>query len=301
MPVPQVPWRWKVTTSAWECFQHHRNASVKPSNKAKLDVIKCRVGCWRMCVLWNFHQVTLCYTSSTMIHVFSYFLMHFLCPNKSKSSQTLPHYNLSALHTTHQGSTLSPSSCKQELESSNHQVGESQPLEHARNAQVIPGHWKTHVQCGKGEDMNSFEKMKANPGQGKPRCTAHAGTRDTSALPPPFLQIITLGKSPLRWHMVVGTGVKQRELCQPPTGRDAFYQPCFTSACFKTQQSSKPACVSWLATSDGKTRHIDRNVAFNGAELNSIKLPLVQLVSTARLTPWLLIGPAKEAGTTVAE
>lgn len=36
--------------------KHHQNGSVKSSNKAKLDVIKCRVGHWRVHAPWGFHQ-----------------------------------------------------------------------------------------------------------------------------------------------------------------------------------------------------------------------------------------------------
>lgn len=106
-----------------------------------------------------------------------------------KQEQRLPNpapvsVQLSSPHITHPGPTIS--SCKQEFKSSNHQVCESQPLEHAWNTQIIPGHWKTCKQCGREADIGSVVNTKVVLLQGELRSTAPAGTRDTSPLPSQF-------------------------------------------------------------------------------------------------------------------
>lgn len=133
--------------------KHHQNGSVKSSNKAKLDVIKCRVGHWRVHAPWGFHQAMPC-NASEMLHFL--FLVCSLYLNEKKSFQTLwIQYHLSPPPVTHQGPTVSPSSCKQEFKSSNHQVRQTQPLQHSRDAQIFPGHWKTCMQHERGADTGS--------------------------------------------------------------------------------------------------------------------------------------------------
>lgn len=105
---------------------------------------------------------------------------------------------LSSPHVTHPGPTIS--SCKQEFKSSNHQVCESQPLEHPWNTQIIPGHWKTCKQCERGADTGSLVNTKVTLLQGELRSAARPLCH------PNFLYIIILGKS-LTQSTVVDTRV----------------------------------------------------------------------------------------------
>lgn len=128
-----------------------------------------------------------CTTHQTRWYIlFSCCFSFFFLP---KQEQRLPNpapvsVQLSSPHITHPGPTIS--SCKQEFKSSNHQVCESQPLEHAWNTQIIPGHWKTCKQCGREADIGSVVNTKVILLQGELRSTAPAGTRDTSPLPSHF-------------------------------------------------------------------------------------------------------------------
>lgn len=116
-----------------------------------------------------------------------------------KQEQRLPNpapvsVQLSSPHITHPGPTIS--SCKQKFKSSNHQVCESQPLEHPWNTQIIPGHWKTCKQCGRGADTGSAVNTKVTLLQGELR-SLHLWVQGTPPLcHPNFLYIKILGKSP---------------------------------------------------------------------------------------------------------
>lgn len=187
MPLPGLPWQWK---SHQKClgmpvFKHHLNGLVKSSNTVKLDVTKCRLGHWRVHIPnTDPCQVTQHYTSSKVLHALSFLKCSF-CTNKSKGSQTLLQYQFSChFTTTHPGSTIS--SCKQEFKSSNHQVCESQPLEHPWNTQIIPGHWKTCKQCERGADIGCVVNTKVTLLQGELRSTAPVGMRNTSTLSSQF-------------------------------------------------------------------------------------------------------------------